>query len=280
MKKLSSRLLSLMMVGFLAIWFIAQVQASPEITQAVIHPERAKAGDTVYFGAQADDPDNPDARLQVGVFLRVNEQLHLVMTLNYIPQYGVYLNSLTIPDRVPNGKYTFYFIARNSEGEASEPVPVDLTIYSVVSRVICAPRGVLIDGATGAVKNYHRGEKGAEDDSNLQDPSFTVKQGTIIEFKTLYEGIWYDDASGSMGTAIALFLQDENGEWHRIDEDVYRSDTLEGSHIKWGTAKVTFNGIRKGTYTLRLEVGSYVNGTEMSEPLFDRDNIVFTITVE
>ena len=280
MKRLSSKLLSFLMVSLFAIWFIAQVQASPEITRAVIHPDRAKAGDIVYFGAQAEDSENPEARLQVGVFIMVNNQPHLIMGLNYIPQYDVYLNSLTIPENVPNGTYTFYFIARNNEGEASEPVPVELTIYSEVSKIICAPRGVLIDGATGAVKNFHRGEKGAEEDSNLEEPNFTVRQGTIVKIKTLYEGIWFDEASGSMGTAIALFLQDENGEWQRIDEDVYRSDTLEGSHIRLGMAKVTFPALRKGTYTLRLEVGSYVHGTEMSEPLFDRDNIVFTITVQ
>ena len=279
MKKLSSKMLSLMVIALCTIWFIAQVQASPEITRAVIHPDRVKAGDVVYFGAQAMDDPNTQSRLQVGVFIMINHEPHLILALKYIPQYDVYINSLTIPEGVPNGNYTFYFIARNNQGETSEPVPVDLTIYSEVKKTICAPRGVLIDGATGAVKNFHRGEKGANEDPNLSDLNIIVPRGTIVKLSTLYEGIWFDGASGYMGTAIALFLQTENGEWQRIDEDVYRSDAIQGSKIVFGKAKVVFPALREGTYRLRLEVGSYVKGTEMSQPLFDRDNIIFTVTV-
>jgi hypothetical protein len=265
-------------IALLALIAATAVQAAPEVTRAVVSPERVQAGESVIFAAQVIDTDDVDpGSLRVGVFFRTGHGEREVLPLRYLEEYDAYMNTLDIPNRVPNGVYTFWVIAMNAEGERSEPVPLDLTVFSTIDVRAVAPRAALLSDEIAAVKNFHRrdGEPG-EDTDGIREIEIPLL--TSVKFHSTYEGVWYDGSSGWAGTELELYLADPAGEWRLIDSDGRISMELEGPAIRHGQEVVTFPALRPGTYTLKLAVATAAQPSA-GDRVTDLDELVFQVTV-
>jgi len=274
MKKLN--LLLAMTILFIS---CSAVQANdgnvPVVTEAYILPERATAGEDVYFVAKATDPKGPEG-LQVGVFIVLDNQWMLVTPLHYELEHDRFVGHIVLPKQVPNGEVTLYFVALNEAGVHSDPVPRTLTIYSLREIIVAKARACLLTGDLGAVKNFHHGDP--QDELPLAK-GIDVPLGTVLLFQSRYDGVWYDDGFGSMGTTIRLWIGDNEGNWHLIGEDTLRSDILEGPSLRQGIAQVILPCIHPGNYLMKLAVVSAVNPVDEPDPSVDADTVVFRLNV-
>ncbi|MBN1550943.1 hypothetical protein JW979_05725 [bacterium] len=249
----------------------------PVITEAYIHPAHVTAGEPVHFAARVNQGQTDSGSLDVGVFFMHNNHWLLVARLNYLPEKDLYIGSLDIPQHAPNGTIELVFIARNVNGEHSEPVARELTIYSVREIILTAARGCLLSDVDGAVKNFHRGE--SEKELPVKD-GLTVPLGTLLMFQSHYDGVWYDEGNGSMATSMHLWISDNNGDWHPLGQDICQGDILQGPALRKGITQVILPCNRPGTYLLKLAVASKVKLSSVADPITDHDQIVFSVTVE
>ncbi len=273
------------LISFLAIAILTAIPFSafaddatgPVVTEAVIQPAHATAGETVTFLGRAEAARASGEELRMGIFYLAGENWIPVTPLHYLPEKDIFVASITIPERIPNAVIPLYFIAFDANGTPSEPVERNLTIYSMEQILIAEARGCLISDTAGAVKNFHRGEANTE--LPFVEKGLTVRVGTVLLFQSVYEGVWYDEANGAMGTTIRLYYADGNNEWHLIDSDRYRSDIIDGAALRHGTAQVMLPCTTTGEVMLKLEVVSAVYPTNASAPIVDADAVVFRLTV-
>ncbi len=249
----------------------------PVITEAFFHPNHVTAGEFTYCAARVAPGEDGAVPVRVGLFFIHEGNWMHITELKYMPDHDIFVSPIRMPREVPNGIYTFYFVATTLEGDHSEPVPRDLAVYSITEIIVAAPRGCLLSEDVGAVKNFHRGDA---NDKLPIERGIDVPLGTHLIFQSRYDGVWYEEGSGNMGTTLRLWAAgEEEGEWILVGEETYRSDTLEGPALRPGVAQVSFRALKPGPVLMRLAVASFVHPMGQEEPLTDIDDVTFVINV-
>jgi hypothetical protein len=104
-----------------------------------------------------------------------------------------------------------------------------------------------------------------------------VLQGTTVYFKSGfgYEGVWYDDAAGTLSTKIEVYLDDE---YVDMKEDKM---TAMGPKIESGSVNVPITFDEMGEFTVRSDLTTKVQTADESETTLaeDMDSVTTYVVV-
>ncbi len=157
-------------------------------------------------------------------------------------------------------------------GVAAAPPPPEPGAGPAVVIAVARPQVTILTAADGAVENF----------AVTASPLRTIVAGQTVRFVVGagLEGVWYDQAEGSLAVSLEVARQEADGSWTVVGSDS-REATESGPFKAHGNLHVDVPFASPGTYTLRARVVSTARPAAQTTDVLieDRDDVVATINV-
>jgi protocatechuate 3,4-dioxygenase beta subunit len=151
-----------------------------------------------------------------------------------------------------------------------QPGPGERPFAAVIQ--VARPRAAILTSADGAVENFAVAENLTRTIVAGQSVRFVIGPG--------FEGVWYDQANGTLSVSLEVARQEADGTWTVLGSDG-REATESGPFKAHGNLHVDAPFESAGVYTLRATVVTTARPAEQTTDVLieDRDEVLATINV-